>query len=55
MEETTAHHDAKHTILKFPAPSPSQHFILGMVPMIPHPASVSSADLQADAAASCSL
>lgn len=31
MEETTAHHNIKHTIPKFPAPSPSQHFILGMV------------------------
>lgn len=33
MEETTAQHDIKHTIPKFPAPSHSQHFILGMVPM----------------------
>lgn len=61
MEETTAHHNIKHTIPKFPAPSPSQHFILGMVPtscwnpMCPPPASVSSVDLQAGAAASCSL
>lgn len=33
MEETTVQHDIKHTVPKFPAPSLSQHFILGMVPM----------------------
>lgn len=32
MEETTAHHDINYTIPKFSSPSPSQYFILGMVP-----------------------
>lgn len=59
--EPKACHGAKHLIPKFPASLPSQGPVLGTVPHVPlephilHQASVSSTDLQAGDAASCSL